>query len=142
MSEVTPVVADLLLKAMTLVVGADDKGHEEETRVIGEAFQEIVGRPLSEEQLAANILAVRMDMPSVWQEVEKHRVLLLPEEKDVVLLGVVKTCIADSELQDEELVLLTKLARSLDIPGKRLRGVMQQAWRQERQKQKSRAQTS
>lgn len=137
MKEVSPVVAGLLLKAMTLVIGADNEGHEEETRVIGEAFREITGQPLSQEQLAADILAVRLDAGSVWQELEKHRVLLLDEEKDVVLLGVVKTCIADSELQDEELVLLTKLARSLDIPGKRLRGVMQQAWRQERQKYKS-----
>lgn len=115
-----------MLRAMALVVNADARGRDEETAVLVSVYTERVGRSLTLEALERALAFASTDNLA-W--LGDHGARLSLAEKQQILGAAVQVCIADAELQDEELALLTKLARTLRIPASDLRGIMNGVWR-------------
>lgn len=123
-------VTQAMLRAMALVVNADGAGRDEETAVLVAVYTQRVGRSVTVESLERALSTGRAET-FAW--LGTQAAALSEPEKQQILGAAVQVCMADAELQDEELTLLTKLARTLSIPAGELRGIMNGIWRQERQ---------
>lgn len=125
----TEEIASGMLRAMALVVQADGQGQAEETEELVAIWTERVGRPLEQAALE-QVIAESSEAHARW--LEEHAEALGDAGKREVLGAAVQICMADAELQDAELALLSRLARALDVAPTELRAVMNQVWRASR----------
>lgn len=131
-SPVSPVVCRLMLDAMALVVAADDEGEEHETPMVAEVYEKLTQQILAPVDWSATLTTARAEADRVWAAFDSHKTLLIPDEKDLILTAAVLVCIADAELQDTELQLLSRMARHLGVPIPQLRQAMNKAWQEAR----------
>jgi uncharacterized tellurite resistance protein B-like protein len=113
-------------RVMVMMMLADGNVESSEVERIREVFEQIAGVKLSEADVHAEADKARAEKVSLDQFLQGVAARLNDNGKELVVKAAMLVAASDGNLAEEELKLLTDIARALGMSPSHLKGVLQQ----------------
>jgi tellurite resistance protein len=111
-------------RLMVLTMMADGHVTARELDTVTKVYEEVCGHAITWERIRAEIHHAIADKRDLMEYLAQIALTLNPECKRVVLRSAVLVAAADGEYQEEELALLAKVCKALEIPLAEMRAMV------------------
>ena len=119
---------DLALRALTLVLAAEERAGDEELAAVCREYHVLTGDHVDHDRVLEEADRVSAGREDSWDLMESA--VVTPEWSEALVKAGIRVLMADADMDASEIEVVWRLGRSMDLGNVRMRVLLNEVWRE------------